>query len=271
MTTRPVRQRGKTVHGELANAGHRVLAPDDAEVEAYLEVALDAPGAGPPRLRRPRRRRPARRGQRRRAGHRRRPRLREPVRPADRAPRPRAPRLLGAAAARHARTPSWSAGDRAPSSSRAAPARSTTRARRGPIRPSGTVGSPSSASATAPSSWPSSSAATSCRPAHREYGPATMTLTGDDRLFAGLERDQPVWMSHGDSITRLPAGFVATAQTPSTPVRRPGRPRSAGCTGSSSTPRWCTRRAAATCCATSSSASRVRGPPGRRRTSSSRR
>jgi GMP synthase (glutamine-hydrolysing) len=35
--------RGKTVHGEAANAGHRVLAPDDAEVEAYLEVALDAP------------------------------------------------------------------------------------------------------------------------------------------------------------------------------------------------------------------------------------
>ena len=39
----PARDRGKTVHGEAANAGHRVLAPDDAEVEAYLEVALDAP------------------------------------------------------------------------------------------------------------------------------------------------------------------------------------------------------------------------------------
>jgi len=36
-------ERGKTVHGELANAGHRVLAPDDAEVEAYLETALKAP------------------------------------------------------------------------------------------------------------------------------------------------------------------------------------------------------------------------------------
>ena len=36
-------QRGKTVHGEPANAGHRVLAPDDAEVEAYLETALNAP------------------------------------------------------------------------------------------------------------------------------------------------------------------------------------------------------------------------------------
>ena len=36
-------ERGKTVHGEPANAGHRVLAPDDAEVEAYLETALHAP------------------------------------------------------------------------------------------------------------------------------------------------------------------------------------------------------------------------------------
>src|SRR3954470_476332 len=36
--------KGRTVHGEQANAGHRVLAPDDAEVEAYLETALNAPG-----------------------------------------------------------------------------------------------------------------------------------------------------------------------------------------------------------------------------------
>ncbi len=42
------RQRGKTVHGEAANAGHRVLAPDDAEVEAYLEVALNAPAPNRP-------------------------------------------------------------------------------------------------------------------------------------------------------------------------------------------------------------------------------
>jgi hypothetical protein len=34
---------GKTVHGEQANAGHRCWRRDDAEVEAYLEVALDAP------------------------------------------------------------------------------------------------------------------------------------------------------------------------------------------------------------------------------------
>jgi GMP synthase (glutamine-hydrolysing) len=51
----------------------------------------------------------------------------------------------------------------------------------------------------------------------REYGPATVTITADDGLFDGLDRDQPVWMSHGDSITRLPEGFRPTAQTDSTP------------------------------------------------------
>ncbi len=30
----PKKERGKTVHGEEANAGHRVLTSDDAEVEA---------------------------------------------------------------------------------------------------------------------------------------------------------------------------------------------------------------------------------------------
>ena len=33
----------------------------------------------------------------------------------------------------------------------------------------------------------------------------------------GIDREQPVWMSHGDSITRLPEGFTSTAQTDSTP------------------------------------------------------
>ncbi|MDH4143225.1 MAG: glutamine-hydrolyzing GMP synthase [Chloroflexota bacterium] len=54
--------------------------------------------------------------------------------------------------------------------------------------------------------------------AQREYGPASVTITSPDaQLFAGLDRDQPVWMSHGDSITRLPEGFVSTALTESTP------------------------------------------------------
>jgi len=51
----------------------------------------------------------------------------------------------------------------------------------------------------------------------REYGPASVQLDTSDGLFQGLDRDQPVWMSHGDSISRLPEGFHATAQTDSTP------------------------------------------------------
>jgi GMP synthase (glutamine-hydrolysing) len=51
----------------------------------------------------------------------------------------------------------------------------------------------------------------------REYGPATVTIGTEDGLFVGLDRTQPVWMSHGDSITALPEGFSATAQTDSTP------------------------------------------------------
>ena len=54
--------------------------------------------------------------------------------------------------------------------------------------------------------------------ATREYGPASVTITSEDGLFAGLDREQPVWMSHGDSITRLPEGFSATAQTDSSPL-----------------------------------------------------
>ena len=53
--------------------------------------------------------------------------------------------------------------------------------------------------------------------AKREYGPATVSITADGGLFAGLDREQPVWMSHGDAITRMPEGFTATAQTDSSP------------------------------------------------------
>jgi GMP synthase (glutamine-hydrolysing) len=53
----------------------------------------------------------------------------------------------------------------------------------------------------------------------KEFGPATVEVdrTDVDGLFSGLEREQQVWMSHGDSIETLPAGFHATASTPSTP------------------------------------------------------
>jgi GMP synthase (glutamine-hydrolysing) len=51
----------------------------------------------------------------------------------------------------------------------------------------------------------------------REYGPAVLSIAQGDYLLTGLGTEQPVWMSHGDSITRLPAGFTATAHTDATP------------------------------------------------------
>jgi GMP synthase (glutamine-hydrolysing) len=51
----------------------------------------------------------------------------------------------------------------------------------------------------------------------REYGPAHVSITEADGLFAGIEPEQPVWMSHGDLILQPPAGFRSTAHTDSTP------------------------------------------------------
>ena len=197
-------KRGKTVHGEPANAGHRVLAPDDLEVEAYLETALNAPA-------------PARQD-------------------GDRPIEPDTIVVLDFGSqfaqliARRVRelnvysellphdTP-WAEIDRR--------------------RPKAVIlsGGPNSvydvdAPRPDPAIWTSnipvlgicygaqlmaSELGGDVLPAtRREYGPATVTLTESDGLFVGLERDQPVWMSHGDSITRLPEGFRATAQTDST-------------------------------------------------------
>ena len=200
-----VQQRGKTVHGEAANAGHRVLAPDDAEVEAYLEVALDAPA---------------------------------PNRPTgDRPVEPDTVVVLDFGSqfaqliARRVRelnvysellphdTPWAEIERRAPKA----------------VILSGGPDSVYDVDAPRPDSaiWSSRIPILGiCYGAHlmahelggdvlpasrREYGPATVIVTDDDGLFAGLDRDQPVWMSHGDSITRLPEGFRATAQTDSTP------------------------------------------------------
>jgi GMP synthase (glutamine-hydrolysing) len=52
----------------------------------------------------------------------------------------------------------------------------------------------------------------------REYGRAQLKVTGDDLLFAGIEKDMQVWMSHGDSVLKLPEGFTGTAQTGNCPV-----------------------------------------------------
>jgi GMP synthase (glutamine-hydrolysing) len=199
-------QRGKTVHGEAANAGHRVLAPDDAEVEAYLEVALDAP---------------------------------PPSRPAD--DEPQTPDNVvvldfgGQTAqliARRVRelnvysellpfdTP-W--------------AEIARRQPKAVILSGGPMsvyedGAPHPD----PQIWKDADVpvlgicyGVQLMAYHlggdvvpgtkREYGPATISITTEDSLFRGLDREQPVWMSHGDTIVSPPPGFLPLANSPSSP------------------------------------------------------
>jgi len=46
----------------------------------------------------------------------------------------------------------------------------------------------------------------------KEYG-ITKAVVEEDPLFAGLERMQKVWMSHGDRVEELPSGFARIAST----------------------------------------------------------
>ena len=201
----PKAERGKTVHGEAANAGHRVLAPDDAEVEAYLEVALDAPA---------------------------------PVRPSgDRPVEPDTIVVLDFGSqfaqliARRIRelnvysellphdTP-WAEIERRRPRAVILSGGPMSVYEEGAPRPDAAVwsghvpvlgicyGAQLMVHELGGSIMPSS---------HREYGPASLTITEEDGIFADLDREQPVWMSHGDSIARLPEGFHATAQSGSSP------------------------------------------------------
>ena len=47
----------------------------------------------------------------------------------------------------------------------------------------------------------------------REYGQAEITVQARSELLAGLESPLKVWMSHGDYVSRPPAGFTITAAT----------------------------------------------------------
>ena len=206
------RERGRTVHGEPANAGHRVLAPDDAEVEAYLETALNAP---PPE------RAPSATAGAAMAGQA--PpdtvlvldfgsqyaqliarRVRElnvyselvpfdtPMAEIERR-RPKALILSGGPAsvydegAPHPDPAVWSGG--IPVLGICYGLQLMAHELGGQVVPA----------------------------TLREYGAASIEVTAGDGLFAGLEPRQPVWMSHGDSILRAPPGFHETARSGSTP------------------------------------------------------
>jgi GMP synthase (glutamine-hydrolysing) len=206
-TGEPAPERGKTVHGEPANAGHRVLAPDDAEVEAYLETALKASAPTRSTTDRPDAAEPdsvvvldfgsqfaqliARR-------------VRELNVYSELIPHDtpwaeierRNPKAIilsgGPMSVYDTDAPKPDAGiwsGKIPVLGICYGAQLMAHELGGDVLPDG----------------------------KREYGPATVTITDPDGLFTGLDRDQPVWMSHGDSITRLPAGFRATAQTDSSP------------------------------------------------------
>jgi len=200
--------RGKTVHGEAANAGHRVLAPDDAEVEAYLETALNAPA---------------------------------PDRSADDGPatdRALGPVIVLDFGSQFAQLIARRVRELDVYSELLPHDTPYAEIERRGARAIILSGGPNSvydegAPRPDPQVWSGRIPVLGiCYGAHlmaqelggdvlpatrREYGPASVTITNGDGLFEGIEREQPVWMSHGDSITRLPEGFHATAQTDSTP------------------------------------------------------
>jgi len=51
-----------------------------------------------------------------------------------------------------------------------------------------------------------------------EYGPARLKLVKDSPLFAGLESELQVWMSHADQVVKLPPGFDIIARTDDCPI-----------------------------------------------------
>ena len=56
---------------------------------------------------------------------------------------------------------------------------------------------------------------------HREFGRAEVEVTEDTKLFDGVWKKgekYPVWMSHGDRVTKLPPGFRAVATSPNAPI-----------------------------------------------------
>lgn len=52
----------------------------------------------------------------------------------------------------------------------------------------------------------------------REYGRAELSIDDNMDLLAGIPKNTIVWMSHGDRIEKLPAGFLGIAHTNNSPV-----------------------------------------------------
>ena len=52
----------------------------------------------------------------------------------------------------------------------------------------------------------------------KEYGFAKIKRVGRSPLFAGLNKTEQVWMSHGDAVSQLPKDFLVIGQTADCPV-----------------------------------------------------
>lgn len=51
----------------------------------------------------------------------------------------------------------------------------------------------------------------------REYGAAQLIISKPTDLFYSLDKEQKVWMSHGDKLTKLPLGYSIIAHTANAP------------------------------------------------------
>ena len=51
----------------------------------------------------------------------------------------------------------------------------------------------------------------------REYGRGVLQVTGDSKLFTGLEKRLDIWNSHGDSLKKIPKGFRVIATSDNSP------------------------------------------------------
>ncbi|MHA1273665.1 MAG: glutamine-hydrolyzing GMP synthase [Promethearchaeota archaeon] len=53
---------------------------------------------------------------------------------------------------------------------------------------------------------------------HKEYGKTELKIIKPNGIFRNLERNQIVWMSHGDQVKDMPEGFEILAETKTTPI-----------------------------------------------------
>ena len=59
----------------------------------------------------------------------------------------------------------------------------------------------------------------------REYGFAELDIKNADGIFQGVRKKSTCWMSHGDSIRRLPRGFKTSASTTNTKIAATVHPK----------------------------------------------